>query len=252
MRGARVRGLLRLEHAWIESGFLAANVRLAAFGALARASSSVGGCSRLPWRRDGRGGNVTFDGLDTSISRRLLLQAGGAIALASALLPAKPSFAATSNPEARRFDFLHGRWNVTHRKLKERLAGSNDWIEFPGTLTVAPILGGLGNFDENVLHDPKGDYQASSLRLFNPGTQRWSIWWFDSRFPGVEPPVVGGFRAHKGTFYVNDVFNGRPIRVRTTYEPLTPDHAQWTQAFSADAGTSWETNWIMDFKRSHA
>lgn len=158
---------------------------------------------------------------------------------------------AAENGEARRFDFLHGRWNVVHRKLKERLADSKEWFEFPGTLSVAPILGGLGNFDENELHDPNGAYQASSLRLFNPGAKQWSIWWFDSRLPAVEPPVVGGFRGNKGTFYADDVFKGQPIRVRTTYEPLTPDHAQWTQAFSPDGGVSWEVNWVMDFKRAH-
>lgn len=190
---------------------------------------------------------MSFDGLDASISRRLLLQAGGAIAL-SATLPARLSFAA-DNPDARRFDFLHGRWRVTHRKLKERLAGNSEWIEFPGTLEVAPILGGLGNFDENVLRDPKGEYHASSLRLFNPGTGQWSIWWLDARVPAVEPPVVGAFRGNKGTFFAEDTFKGRPIRVRTTYEPLTAEHAQWTQAFSPDAGASWETNWIMDFRR---
>jgi hypothetical protein len=186
--------------------------------------------------------------LNSSISRRALLQASGALALSAAFFAAGRATAADIT-ESRRFDFLHGRWNVTHRKLKERLAGSSQWFEFPGTLSVAPILGGIGNFDENVLRDPGGDYQASSLRLFNPGTQRWSIWWFDSRFPAVEPPVVGGFQGHKGSFYAQDVFKGQPIRVRTTYEPLTPDHAQWTQAFSPDAGASWEVNWIMDFKR---
>jgi hypothetical protein len=116
-------------------------------------------------------------------------------------------------------------------------------------LEVAPILGGLGNFDQNVLSDPQGRYEASSLRLFNPREQQWSIWWFDARLPGIDPPVVGGFRGNKGTFHSRDVFKDRPIRVRTTYEPLSPDRAQWTQAFSPDDGATWEVNWIMDFTR---
>ena len=65
------------------------------------------------------------------------------------------------------FDFLLGRWAVRHRKLRRRLAGASDWFEFPGTLDVRPILGGLGNVDENVLEDPAGRYLASSLRLFD-------------------------------------------------------------------------------------
>ncbi|WP_198683178.1 hypothetical protein [Peristeroidobacter agariperforans] len=187
--------------------------------------------------------------MHSSISRRALLQASGALAIGAALGAADA--VAAESAEARRFDFLHGQWDVVHRKLKDRLAGNNQWFEFPGTLSVAPILGGLGNFDENVLRDPNGTYQASSLRLFNPGAQQWSIWWLDSRFPAVEPPVVGGFQGGKGTFYAHDVFKGQPIRVRTTYELLKSDRAQWTQAFSPDGGASWEVNWVMDFKRAH-
>jgi hypothetical protein len=203
---------------------------------------------------DLQGGYVSFDGTNLFISRRELVQSGAVLAaaglLASPLLT--QAAASTSISEARKFDFLHGRWNVVHRKLKERLAGSTEWFEFPGTLVVAPILAGLGNFDENVLSDPKTAYQASSLRLFNPNTQQWSVWWFDSRSPAVEPPVVGGFHGNKGTFYAQDVFRDRPIRVRTTYEPITAAQAQWTQAFSPDDGATWEVNWIMDFKRSLA
>ena len=190
---------------------------------------------------------MTFD---EAISRRDLLAMSAAAALGGSLIRSETARAAAGPATARGFDFLHGKWNVTHRKLKQRLAGSHDWFEFPGTLAVAPILAGLGNFDENVLSDPNGAYQASSLRLFNPGSQRWSIWWLDARLPAVEPPVVGGFDGSKGTFYAQDVFNDRPIRVRTTYEPLAPDRAQWTQAFSANDGAAWEINWIMDFERS--
>jgi hypothetical protein len=193
---------------------------------------------------------VRSDEDNSAISRRAFLQTSGALAIATALLNSDAT--ASAMEETRRFDFLHGRWNVVHRKLKQRLAGSNEWIEFPGTLAVAPILGGLGNFDQNVLQDPNGSYEASSLRLFNPRAKQWAIWWFDARLPAAEPPVVGGFEDNKGTFYTHDIFKGRPIRVRTTYQPLTPDHAQWTQAFSPDAGASWEINWIMDFKRAHA
>ncbi|MBU1377913.1 MAG: DUF1579 domain-containing protein [Alphaproteobacteria bacterium] len=149
------------------------------------------------------------------------------------------------------FDFLHGRWSVIHRKLRARLAGSRDWFEFPGTLEVEPILSGLGNVDRNVLHDPAGRYEATSLRLFDREAGRWSIYWLDARSPTtVDPPVVGGFSGRKGTFFSDDSFAGRPIRVRTTYEPLGADTAEWTQAFSADAGATWETNWVMSFHRA--
>ena len=154
--------------------------------------------------------------------------------------------------EARSFDFLEGDWDVRHRQLRRRLAGNGEWFEFPGTLQVRRVLDGLGNFDRNELFHPKGAYEAHSLRLFNPKARRWSIWWFDSRGPNLDEPVAGGFAGRKGVFRGGDSFEGRPIRVRTTYEPVSDRTAQWTQAFSADGEATWEVNWIMDFTRAKA
>jgi hypothetical protein len=151
------------------------------------------------------------------------------------------------------FDFLHGRWEVRHTKLRERLAACRDWYDFPGTLDVAPILGGLGNFDHNSLADPLGAYEAHSLRLHSPVDTLWSIWWLDSRDvgAGLGQPVVGRFEGSKITLFGDDALRGTPIKVRTTYEAIGETGAQWTQAFQDDRG-EWEVNWIMDFKRMAA
>ena len=151
------------------------------------------------------------------------------------------------------FDFLHGQWSVRHSKLREPLAGCTEWYDFPGTLDVAPILGGLGNFDHNGLADPAGPYEAHSLRLYSPADGMWSVWWLDARDPGagLSPPVTGRFEGAKVWLYGEDTFGGRPIRVRTTYEPLSDTAAQWTQAFQEASG-AWEVNWVMDFIRSAA
>jgi hypothetical protein len=176
---------------------------------------------------------------------------GTAFALAALMGPDAHAMGAEADPAhgARGFDFLHGDWSVRHRKLRKRLAGSTDWFEFPGTLHVDPILGGAGNFDRNGLADPNGSYEAHSLRLFDAKASRWSIWWLDSRSPAIDPPVVGRFDGPKGIFFGEDLFEARPIRVRTTYEPLGRGKAEWTQAFSADGGATWEVNWIMEFSR---
>ncbi|MBA3666652.1 MAG: DUF1579 domain-containing protein [Sphingomonas sp.] len=156
-----------------------------------------------------------------------------------------------SAPAAGNFDFLFGRWSVQHRKLRERLAGCAEWFAFPGTLEVGPILGGLGNFDYNGLADPEGSYSAHSLRLYSSASREWSIWWLDSRdtSAGLGPAVVGRFEGLKITLFGEDMFRGKPIRVRTSYEPLGANDAQWTQAFWRDEESNWEVNWIMDFSR---
>lgn len=148
------------------------------------------------------------------------------------------------------FDFIHGSWRVHHRKLRERLAGSTDWIEFGGTMEAESILGGLANFDRNVIDLPGGRYDASTLRLFHPDTDQWSLHWIDGRDPRIDPPLYGKFESGIGTFFGDDTFRGQPIRLRFLWQRPTPVTARWEQAFSADGGATWETNWIMEFNRA--
>jgi len=148
------------------------------------------------------------------------------------------------------FDFLIGSWRVHHRRLKERLAGSREWVEFEGTSELWLIMAGHGTVDDNVIGLPDGSYRAMSVRSFDPQTERWAIWWLDGRYPHVfEPPVIGSFRNGIGMFEGDDMFKGKPIKIRFTWSRITPDSAHWEQAFSPDAGASWEMNWEMDFTR---
>ena len=150
----------------------------------------------------------------------------------------------------RDFDFLTGRWRVFHRRLRERLAGNDEWQEFDGTCAAQPILGGQGNFDDNVLNLPGGAYSAASFRAYDPHTRRWAIWWLDARNPHrVDVPVVGGFEGGVGTFHADETFNGRPIRVRFRWTDVHTASPKWEQAFSPDAGKTWEVNWTMTFER---
>jgi hypothetical protein len=175
--------------------------------------------------------------------------------LAAVLSPvATPAHAGTSQTAqtgVHDFDFLMGEWQVHHRRLKERLAGSQDWLEFNGTLSARPVLGGWGNADDNVLDMPGGAYRAVGLRAFDAKTGLWAIWWLDGRTPeaSLEPPVKGRFEQGVGTFYADDTFAGKPIRVRFMWSHITPNSCRWEQAFSPDGGRTWETNWTMEFRR---
>ena len=156
----------------------------------------------------------------------------------------------TTHPGAHDFDFLHGSWAVRHRRLKKRLAGSDDWAEFDGDSTTQPILGGAGNIEDNLIDLPGGAYRAVALRSYDVASATWAIWWLDGRSPhGLDVPVIGRFEAGTGTFLADDIFEGRPIRVRFLWRLIDRDNCRWEQAFSADAGKSWENNWTMDFSR---
>jgi hypothetical protein len=149
---------------------------------------------------------------------------------------------------ARDFDFLIGRWNVHNRRLREHLRGCSEWQEFPATHSARLLLGGLGNEDE-FRTDFWPGFIGMSFRFFNPATKRWAIYWADSLRGSLEPPVFGGFRGDIGIFEGKDTFEGRPILVRFTWSAVRSATPRWEQAFSPDVGTSWETNWVMEFSR---
>ena len=149
------------------------------------------------------------------------------------------------------FDFIIGDWSVSHRRLNARLQGCGDWTEFQGTSSTREILGGFGNIEDNVLEFPDGDVRAVAIRSYDPKARSWAIWWLDGRAPhSLDTPVVGSFSGTVGTFQANDVLDGRPIQVRFVWRATPGSNPTWEQAFSADGGSTWETNWTMEFRRS--
>jgi hypothetical protein len=155
------------------------------------------------------------------------------------------------------FDFLVGTWTSQQRRLKKRLEGSDEWETFEATSTVQRLPGGVANFDTLVAEAWRPGWVGMSFRVFNPLTNLWSIYWVTNEGGGIdaasgrlEPPVVGRFDGDEGLFEGDDHFEGRPIRVRFRWTRRGPDAARWVQSFSADAGRTWEVNWVMDFRRA--
>ncbi|NUT45415.1 MAG: hypothetical protein HOV86_36040, partial [Thermoactinospora sp.] len=81
-------------------------------------------------------------------------------------------------------------------------------------------------------------------------TRQWSIYWGSSRTGTLDTrPMVGGFEGDRGEFFGEETHEGRPVRCRFLWSAGDGDTARWEQAFSADEGLTWETNWTMDFTR---
>ena len=73
------------------------------------------------------------------------------------------------------FDFVIGDWVVKHRRLKERLANCNEWVEFDGEMSTQKILGGFGNVEDNILRLHDEVVRAIALRSYDQHTTKWSI-----------------------------------------------------------------------------
>ncbi len=152
---------------------------------------------------------------------------------------------------SRDFDFEFGDWTVSHRRLRTRLAGSDDWQTFGGTSSTRPILGGNGNIEDNIVDFPGDPYRAVALRSFDVSKRTWAIWWLDGRAAHrLDVPVIGGFTDGDGAFLADDTHEGRAVRLRFLWLRTGSDTPRWEQALSADDGLTWETNWTMDFTRA--
>lgn len=149
------------------------------------------------------------------------------------------------------FDFFVGSWASRQRRLREPLADCDEWQEFTATTRCWQVFGGAANVDE--LSVPGQGFSGLTVRLLDPATGEWSIYWVNSR-DGVLtlPPVVGQFTDGVGRFYSQEDYKGRAITVRFTWSDITPASARWEQAFSVDGGQTWEPNWVADFTRQEA
>lgn len=156
---------------------------------------------------------------------------------------------ASANSSKNDFDFYEGKWKLHNKKLKTRLNNCTEWIEFESTQEMYRVLHGLGNIDNFLASFDGVPFEGMSVRLFNPKTKLWSIYWADSNEGVLQPPVVGSFDNDIAHFFAKDVFNGKDILVVFRWNIKDRLNPVWSQAFSEDKGKTWEWNWYMFFSK---
>ena len=146
------------------------------------------------------------------------------------------------------FDFYVGVWDVQNRRLVKRLAGSDEWETFPARSVARAVFDGAANLDE--ISFPTKGWSGLTLRLYDSDSDEWALYWVSDAASRIEPPVVGRWNDRREFVgYCDDTFEGRPVLVRFIWSGISEATAHWEQAFSIDAGQTWETNWVMDSTR---
>lgn len=167
------------------------------------------------------------------------------LALLAMTASAQPPQAATAQRDGQHdFDWEFGTWKTQVRRLTRPLSGSQDWVEYTGTSVVRGVLDDRANLVELRIEGPSGRIHGTSLRLYNPQTRQWNINYASAGNGMLTRPLYGGFQGGRGEFYGAEDLDGRAILVRFVISDITPDSARFEQAYSADGGRTWESNWI--------
>ncbi|HZQ23330.1 MAG TPA: hypothetical protein VFA89_11070 [Terriglobales bacterium] len=148
------------------------------------------------------------------------------------------------------FDFALGSWKAHLKRLEHPLTGSKTWLEFDGTFVARKVWDGRAMIEEVELDSPGGHIEGLTLRLYNPQTRQWSIYWANSKNGVMDTsPQRGQFKNGSGEFYGTDTLNGKLIYVRFVWTNTDTSNPHFEQSYSDDGGKTWEVNWMTDQTR---
>jgi len=144
-----------------------------------------------------------------------------------------------------RFDFEFGSWKIHLKRLVHPLTGSTTWVEFDGTSVTRKVWDGRAQIEEFETDSAAGGHiEGLTLRLYNPKSHQWSLYWANSKDGTLVVPQIGEFKNGRGEFYAQDTFNGKAIFVRFIWSNTDTNMPHFEQSFSEDGGKTWEVNWI--------
>ena len=148
------------------------------------------------------------------------------------------------------FDFHMGVWKTHISRLVHPLSGSSEWTAYDGMSTVRSVWNGKASLFELEASGPAGHLEGVGLRLYDPTARQWNLNWTNSTVGRLDGALTGDFHDGRGEFFGQDTLNGRTILVRNGFYDIKANSSRFEQAFSADYGKTWETNWIMTFDRA--
>jgi hypothetical protein len=151
-------------------------------------------------------------------------------------------------PGQRDFEPLLGRSSF-HLKVRPALSGTTQWVDYTGLGECTPLWHGRAQLDTINLEGPTKHIEGLTVRLFNPKTHEWRLYWANSRDGLVVVPQIGQFKAGHGEFYAQDVLDDKSVLVKFDWSALTSKSPHFEQSYSNDGGKTWEVNWISDQTR---
>jgi ketosteroid isomerase-like protein len=158
-----------------------------------------------------------------------------------------PLAACAAAPGAHAFDFWLGTWDVAQRiragDAYERYAATDRVTPTGHGCVVAEDWRGTVRFPWAGMQEPTALHGAS-LRIFDPGSGAWTIFWIDDLSGRFGRPFIGRFEGRTGDFFQDAATEGAPTRrIRFRDDGGTVD---WELAVRT-APENWTPIWTMRF-----
>ncbi|MBI4748107.1 MAG: fibronectin type III domain-containing protein [Acidobacteria bacterium] len=134
-------------------------------------------------------------------------------------------------PEVRQFDFFIGKWKVT-----------------TGSATVVSSVStfGVGGIAMLETYNPGGEYQATSVTVYNSKTRKWTQNWLDSDGLLLElsGELQNGMMVLTGDYIGSQ---GQPTQARLTYFNISRTEFDQTFEISTDTGATWSRTYSAHY-----
>ncbi len=137
--------------------------------------------------------------------------------------------------QASQFDFWVGDWDLTWNDTSH------------GTNRIQKVMDGC-TVNENF-YDPSMKYSGSSWSVYNTRTKLWQQTWVDN---------MGGYITLTGKYENNAMTlttapqklpDGKEMISRMVFYNITPQNFDWRWQSTKDNGTTWQTDWLIHYKR---
>jgi hypothetical protein len=149
----------------------------------------------------------------------------------------------------RDFDFLIGSWKIHLKRLVHAQNGADEWVELDGTVNCRHVLDARAEVEEFKVEsaDKRMRIDGLAMRLYNPASHQWSIWWVNAKDGAMyPPPVIGEFKDGRGEFYDQEVIDGRAAFTRFVWTATATHSPHFEQSISTDGGKTWRLWWVTD------
>jgi hypothetical protein len=166
----------------------------------------------------------------------MIRSAAIAAMLVTAPAPAQPRPCAA--PEYRQLDFWVGDWEA---RFDDGSGGSTT-----GRNVVTRILGDCV-IEENFDGNPGTKLIGRSLSIYDARAKTWRQTWVDDQ--GSVFVLTGGPDGKDFVLATAPFGEGAKSRLRMVFTDIAADSFTWIWQKSSDGGSSWVTNWRIDYRR---